>query len=102
MNDNWIKDITIDDMPNTDMRLVAEACGIDVAVKLLEEMGGIQLSIPKNGFKKVIAKCICDNYNGRNAKELALKCNVTERYVYKLCSNGDDERQMNFLRDISR
>jgi Mor family transcriptional regulator len=93
-----LENITIDDMPNQDMKLVAELCGIDVAVKLLQELGGVGIMIPKFGFRKVIQKYICDNFDGTNAKRLALELGVSLRFIYTCCDAGrDDSRQTSFL-----
>ena len=78
--------ITIDDMPNDDMRLVAETVGLEMAVTLMQHMGGITLSIPKLGMKKVAIRVIQKQYNGSNGKRLALKLGVTERFVSQVAN----------------
>ena len=94
----WIDVVTIEDMPNSDMRLVAESCGIDMAVKLLEELPGIGIFIPKFGMKKLVDKYISSKHNGSNAKEIAIRCGVSERYVYQLVRVDPlDEHQLKLL-----
>ncbi|HDH51240.1 MAG TPA: hypothetical protein ENH31_00450 [Nitrospirae bacterium] len=98
MDKEILNELTIEDMPNQDMRLVAEACGIEIAVKLLQELGGIGINIPKFGFKKLVQQYVCDHYDGSNAKELALKLGITERHIYNLCQpEQEDNKQMDLL-----
>jgi Mor family transcriptional regulator len=37
-----------EDMPNEDTRWIAESCGIEVAMKMMKNLGGISLYIPKS------------------------------------------------------
>jgi Mor family transcriptional regulator len=80
--------ITEADLPNEDMRLIAERCGLDVAVKILQELPGVAFFVPKNGFQKVLTAYIRHSYNGTNAKVLALATGMTERYVYEVVRQG--------------
>jgi len=84
--------ITIDDMPNNDMRLVAEVVSVDFALALLQHLGGMQLNIPKHGLKKIRDRVIREQYDGSNAKRLALRFNVTERYVQQV-ANGKPPKE---------
>ncbi len=85
-------EINIEDMPNNDMKLVAESCGIEVAVMLLQYLSGIQLNIPKFGFKKIIDRYILENYDGHNAQDLAMKLDVSQRYVYKILKGNNKKK----------
>lgn len=87
-----LKALTIDDMPNADMRLVAEFCGVDIAIKLLEELPGIGINVPTNGFKKVLEKYACEHNDGTGdtVKRIALIFNVSERHIYKLCAKKEE------------
>lgn len=49
ISDCVIHDVHIDDMPNSDMRMVAEFCGLETALVLLKELPGVKLIIPKCG-----------------------------------------------------
>ena len=77
-------DITIDDMPNEDMRLVAETCGLPVAVRLMKACGGAELYIPRFGFKRLIDRKIVEEFNGCNASRLCSRYKVSKRYVYNI------------------
>ena len=82
MKDKLPDGLTIGDMPNADMRLVAEACGVETAVKLLTELPGIHISIPKAGVRRVIWAYVRKNYNGKNIKKLALEVGLSENWLY--------------------
>lgn len=77
-------EIKIEDLPNKDMRLVAESCGVEVALSLLKHMSGVSLYIPKKDIKAALDRYIRDNYTGKNAKELALRFGKSERYIYQV------------------
>lgn len=87
----WAANLTLADMPNSDMVLVAQACGLEVAAKLLTELPGLSITIPKSGMKKLINKYISENYTGGNAKELALECNVSIRHIYNMINKKKSE-----------
>jgi len=74
--------ITMDDMPNEDLLLVAKNCGLEVATTLMLRLQGLTISIPRNAMRKVIARYICEKYDGGNIKQLALECDVSTRHVY--------------------
>lgn len=94
MRAEWLNNITDEDMPNNDLRLVAESCGIEIAIRLLEELPGISIFIPKSGFKRIVEGKIREGYNGTNAKELALMYGVSERHIYNIVSGSPmDELQ---------
>jgi len=85
MNRNeWIDKLTIEDLPNEDMVFVANACGLEVAIKLLKDLPGLAINIPKTGMRKLVNKYVCENYSGHNAKELALECGLSIRQVYNV------------------
>lgn len=44
-------EITVDDMPNEDLKLIAKIIGVDIAIAMVETMPGAQIQIPKNYIK---------------------------------------------------
>lgn len=71
-----------EDLPNDDLLLVAEKCGLEVAIRLMNQLQGLTINIPRNALRKVVSRYIREQYNGRNAKQLALECQVSVRHVY--------------------
>ncbi len=77
-------DLIIDDMPNEDMRIVAELCGIDNTVLLMRKMGGVSIYIPKNPFHLYLTRTLTQSNSQPNFKRLAVELGVSERYVRKV------------------
>lgn len=74
------------DMPNDDLRYIAENAGIDAALALIIYTPGLNVGIPKSADKILKDKFILNNYDGTkySINELAVQCNVSQRYVYRL------------------
>ncbi|MFI3301170.1 MAG: hypothetical protein R3Y28_07100 [Candidatus Gastranaerophilales bacterium] len=81
----WLKDIEKDDLPNEDLKIVAELIGISVAIKMMCELPGINISVPKNATLKARNKYIKKHYDGtkKSRYHLAKICDVSESYIYK-------------------
>jgi hypothetical protein len=77
----FVATVTPEDLGG-DIGLVAEQCGVDVAVQLVQRMGGTQISVPKYALKAAAIRYIRDHYDGTNAKLLVLATGMTERFVY--------------------
>ena len=45
-------EITVDDMPNEDLKLIAKILGVEIAIAMVETMPGAQIQIPKNYIKE--------------------------------------------------
>lgn len=84
-----LDEITIADMPNGDLHLVAQVAGVNFAVRLLKDFAGMSLSIPKYGFKKIFSRYVKKHFDGTNAKVLARRLGVTERFIYTIYSKED-------------
>lgn len=92
--DELIEGMSIDDMPNGDMKLVAQECGVKVAIALLKKMNGTGIYIPKmDAFCKIIKGFVLKNFNSSNAKELAITCNISQRKVYEIIEEEDERRK---------
>jgi Mor family transcriptional regulator len=77
-----------DDLPNDDMRLIADLLGLEAAFLMILKLGGIQLIVPKSGLKKLAKKYIKAKFDGSNVKSLAIKCGVSTTFAYS-CINKD-------------
>jgi hypothetical protein len=69
---------------NQYIQLVADKCGTEVATRLIKNFGGGYIYIPINGFKELKKKRILSEFDGKNSTILALKYNVSERYINKI------------------
>ena len=89
----FIEKMTIDDLPGGDIRIVAERCGLDVALKLLWECDGMQLYISKTAKSQIVRKYICDNYDGKNSKQLAVETGYSEPHIYNILKNNPKNKK---------
>jgi len=88
-------------LTNDHMRLVSELCGPEVASRLVQHFPRYRFYIPTDGFSIVRRRYIERTFNGRNVQDLALKCQVTERYVRNVISDMYTSRsQCTFLEQL--
>lgn len=82
----WLKDITADDMPNEELRILASFCGVEFVIHLMEQASGLNINIPKFPFRKLKEKYILENCNGEKASAIkfAMECDVTVKHVYNI------------------
>lgn len=74
-----LEGITLEDFDG-DLRTIAEVCGIDVAISMMQ-VSGIHLYVPQTALKRFARKVIVLNARRYNAKELALMCGVSQQFV---------------------
>lgn len=74
----WMKDLTPDDMPNEDLRTLAEELGVETALKVIDAWGGLSINIPRNPFRIFITNYILKNYDGTRSCmiQLTKDCDV--------------------------
>lgn len=82
----WLKDITIEDMPSDETKFLAEFCGVETAINLIENLKGVTINIPQDGFRRLKDKYILEHYDGSRSSilRLSMQCDVTDKYIYKL------------------
>ena len=91
MSRGWLEDVASemipDDLPEG-YRAVARVVGVENALKLSEELGGLPFYFPKIGSLIVKKRdaYIRSEFNGANYKELARKYALTETWVRRIVS----------------
>lgn len=82
----WMKNVTSNDMPNDDLKFVAENAGIKSAMALILLVPGLTVTIPRNALKTLKEKHILNEYDGTKytLNRLAVECDLSQRYVYNL------------------
>ena len=82
----WMDYIKSEDMPNDDLKFIAESAGIRSALALIFCTPGLTVSVPKNAFTEVKERYIVGQYDGRKytINRLAIECGFSQRYVYKI------------------
>lgn len=84
--EKWMEKITTNDMPNEDLKYVAQNAGLKQALMLLFLLPGLSIYIPKLALKKLKEKYIMTEYDGTRStlNRLAVECDYSQRYIYKL------------------
>lgn len=97
--DDLVKELTLDMIPDTIWKQVAEAIGIENLCKMLEIAGGATTYIPQlEGYLRPVRDAhIKAEFNGWNHFELAKKYNITDRMVRSICGPGIVEGQLDLF-----
>lgn len=82
----WMEKATPDDMPNEDLKYVAQQAGMRQAMMLIILLAGLTVYIPKNALQTVKKRHIINEYDGTRytINRLAIECNYSQRYIYKI------------------
>lgn len=82
----WMDYIRPEDMPNDDLKFIAESAGSKSALALIFCTPGLTVTIPKNSFKEVKERYIMSKYDGTkySINRLAVDCGLSQRYIYKI------------------
>ena len=85
----WMEKVSHKDMPNEDLRYIAEKAGIKHALMLIFLLAGLSIYIPKNSLKKLKETYVINEYDGSRftINRLAIECNLSQRQIYRIISN---------------
>ena len=97
----WLKTITIDDMPNDDLKFVAEEAGLKQALLLIFLLPGITINIPKNGLRRLKEKYIMKNYDGTKSKLNKLTITGSVQFILGQTFKADKEKYEKFFHTIN-
>lgn len=86
MDKPWIKYITMENLPNEDLNIVATVIGLDATIELMCELPGILISVPKNATLPAKIAYIKDVYDGTKQSRVKLSklCDLSENYIYRI------------------
>lgn len=86
MDKPWTKYMTIDNLPNEDMRLLASVIGLEATIKVMSEFSGVTFAVPKKAMLAAKIKYIKEVYDGSKTSRslLAKQCDMSENYILKL------------------
>ena len=111
-NDDKWKNITPEDMPNDDLRLVAEVCGIETVISLLKNLPGTNLYIPSSGYAFLMEQKIRNEFNeGISPNRLAIEYGTSVQKIREILkkkdiikvttiSKGKEENQLKIFDEI--
>ena len=85
----WMDKATPNDMPNDDLKFVAEKAGMKQALMLIFLLPGLNISIPKNALRIVKERHIINEYDGTRftINRLAVECDLSQRHIYRIIEN---------------
>lgn len=92
-NLDWLDEIEWEDLLNSDMRLIKDKLGEQVLKGLLIELKSIHLYVTDKPINEARKRYIDRFYNGRNAKELAIRLGVSEQFIYKTNKENINRRR---------
>lgn len=75
-----------DDLPNEELKMVADNCGMFVAISLCVNMKGISINVPKQPFRELVKSRIWEKYDGTtdSLNKIAREYKYSKRYLYKM------------------
>lgn len=79
--DQIIDEISVDDLPNKDLRELAEIIGIEPTVRMMCHWAGLQVWVPMSGLRTVQQRYVQRYFDGTNAGQLARRLGVTQRTI---------------------
>ena len=90
-----LADITPEELPFPYSKIAREI-NVETAIKLAEIVQGCSYSFPKLDeiIRKKRNEQIIKEFDGYNIKELALKYNLTDRWIRELVGVAEDEDQI--------
>jgi len=103
VNSEWIKEISIEDLPPS-YQEVARIVGVENAVKLSEQLGGLGFYFPKidSLIQKKRDEKIRKEFSGCNHQELARKYGLSEIWIRNIVQNGESKKQTDLFAEKSK
>jgi len=82
----WLDEITEEEMPNIELKIIASLCGGKTAIKLMKHLPGMMICIPSKPLNNLRDRYISKKYDGtkKTLMELSLAFNLTQRQVYNI------------------
>jgi len=92
-NEKLLQDVELEDFKSTNMRLVAETCGIDIAIKLMQELSGIVIYVPtaQKGVTPAIVRNLNKRYDGTREclNKLSKESGINTNRLYTLLNKQE-------------
>jgi hypothetical protein len=95
--------IPFEDLLEKDAQLIYEHCGIETLIRLWETLPSLSLYLGEKSLYDLKRRHIRKHYDKGNpeydVKALAVKLNVSEKFVYETLGSTDatDDRQTSFI-----
>ena len=93
------ENMTVEDVPGDDMKMIARECGIDVAIKVMLKLKGTRFFVPKNWQKKIVRKYILAN-PGKSVKEFVRDTDMSDWFINDVLNQKAEDERQSTLDDI--
>lgn len=99
---SWARDVRLEDLKSETMRELAEVIGFDATMRLVETYSGMVIYVPKmdSVLSAIRARLIREEFDGTNARKLAIRYNVSESWVNRVVNERGCYGQMDMFEDI--
>ncbi len=76
----------MDNLPNEDMKIVANVIGLEATIKIMCELQGVNISVPQNATLSAKIAYIQDVYDGSKQSRVKLSklCGLSENYIFRM------------------
>lgn len=74
--------LTIDDLPNEDLRWLASSFGIDTAKKIWKRFSGTHVACPARMTPSAVRRYMKENYD-KTVHQIAFETGLSERTIYR-------------------
>lgn len=82
--------MTIDDMPSEDMKMIAESCGVKIALSIMRNLPGARFFVPVNWQKIIAERYVADNAS-KSVKVLAVETGLSDAKINKTLNKKTSE-----------
>ncbi len=84
----WLELITMETLPNSDLKFLASIIGLPLTKQLMCEYPGIVITIPKNATFNARKEYVKKHYDGSKDSRIYLSkiCGFSENYIYRISS----------------
>lgn len=82
----WLDEVTEDEMPNEELKIIASLCGVQTAIDLMKNLPGVMIYIPNRALINLRNKYICKKYDGtkKSILDLGLTLGLSARQLYDI------------------
>lgn len=94
MKFEWLKNTNWQEKLDGDYRIIADLCGIDNLIKLLETFQKTEVYFSLSPFEEMIMKYMMENPTMK-PKEVARETGVSIKYIYSLMSKKPQKKKNN-------
>lgn len=107
--ENILSNLTIDDLPNEELKDVAAFSDMTTVISLMKHCKGLHFNIPKNCFDQFKRDYIFESYDGSmsSVRRMALELDMTQRHIQAILSGAginetDEYKQLTIIEELTK